>query len=150
MTVEKALKSKNLVIEQFKKCFEDTQRKIEKEIKKADQPKAKKKRSKSCISKIGEQVFSWKEHPREKSKESNDRGKGAIDNFDALSGSFNKRKKEDSCIGELNNLRKDIQMEIQRERHNVVTPSAAKPSHPQTTKNQDKLGGRKQSESAVS
>lgn len=80
-------------------------------------------------------MLSWRENPRDKSKES-----------DALSGSY-KRKKEDSCIGELNKLKNEIQNEIARERNTVVTPSAAgKTSQPTTSKN-NKLETRKPSDS---
>lgn len=149
LSTEKQIKHKNLALEQFKRYMEETSKKTDKEVKRVkdvdqskmheilhSKQKTKKKRSKSCISKINDQVLSWRD-PRERSKESNDRS-----NIDTFSGNF-KQKKESSCIGELNKLKNELQMEIQRER-NIITPSNKVATN--TSKNADQLGRRKQSD----
>lgn len=66
--------------------------------------KNKKKRSKSCISKIGEGVFSAREQNRERSKES--ANKTCLFS-EGVSGTY-KRAREPSCLVELNNLKREI------------------------------------------
>lgn len=84
---------------------------------------AKKKRSRSCISKFGEAVFSAREQ-RERSKDSGNR---TCLLSDALSGSF-KRPRESSGIADINQLKREINEERRNDPRSIVTPSAHKPN----------------------
>lgn len=87
----------------------------------------KKKRSKSCISKIGEGVFSARDQTRDRSKESANR---TCLLSDAISGIKRYGAKE-SGITELNLMKREVEQEIrvEREQHErqVFTPFSSKP-----------------------
>lgn len=119
--------------------MEETQRKTDREIQRVKDNDAqkilnaknrKKKRSKSCISKIDEGVFSSRDQARDRSKESANK---TCLLSEALSGSIKRQGVRESGLVELNNLKRELNEEIRRERGNfdiprtVVTPSAAKP-----------------------